>query len=83
MKSRFKRTNRIFRTLNIALLLGLATACGSDIGAPIGIAHAEEGIRIAAPAARIVEPKGPQVAVLARAIRIYFARRSEAGPSEE
>ncbi len=65
MKSHIKNTNRIFRTLNIALLLGLVTACGSDIGAPIGIAHAEEGIRIAAPAARIVEPKGPQVAVLA------------------
>jgi peptide-methionine (S)-S-oxide reductase len=55
----------VFRTLSIALLLGLATACGSDIGAPIGSAHAAEGIRIAAPSPSIAEPKGQQVAVFA------------------
>lgn len=53
------------RTASISLLLGLATACGSDFTSPIGVAHATEGIRISAPAVRIVEPKGAQVAIFA------------------
>lgn len=65
MKQHRDNSKRLFRTLNVALLLGLATACGSDIGTPIGSAHATEGIRIAAPAAGIVEPKAQQVAVFA------------------
>ena len=57
---------RLFvRMAGISLLLGLATACGSDFASPIGVAHATEGLRIAAPAARITEPKVPQVAVFA------------------
>ena len=65
MKQRRNAPKRVFRALNIVLLLGLATACGSDIGAPIGSAHATEGIRIAAPSASIAEPKAQQVAVFA------------------
>ena len=65
MKQRRNAPKRVFRALNIVLLLGLATACGSDIGAPIGSAHATEGIRIAAPTASIAEPKAQQVAVFA------------------
>ena len=65
MKQRRNASKRVFRALNIVLLLGLATACGSDIGAPIGSAHATEGIRIAAPTASIAESKAQQVAVFA------------------
>ncbi|MBL0925799.1 MAG: peptide-methionine (S)-S-oxide reductase MsrA [Sphingomonadaceae bacterium] len=48
----------------LAVLL-LATACGPEGSSPIGTAHAAEGIRIAAPTAQIVEPKGVQTAVFA------------------
>jgi len=65
MKQRRNAPKSVFHALNIVLLLGLVTACGSDIGAPIGSAHATEGIRIAAPAASIAEPKAQQVAVFA------------------
>lgn len=65
MKKGRKSPKRIFHTLNIALLLGLATACESNIGTPIGSAHATEGIAISAPATRITEPKAQQVAVFA------------------
>ncbi len=56
---------RFFRSLSIAAIVSLTAACGSDIGAAIGTAHAAEGIRIAAPATRLAEPKGQQVAVFA------------------
>ncbi len=60
------RTPKVFiRSIHVALLFGLVTACGSDFGSAVGIAHAEEGIRIAAPVAKIVEPKGTQTAVFA------------------
>lgn len=65
MTQRRNIPKNVLSTLKVALLLGLATACGSDIGAPIGNAHAAEGIRIAAPGARIAEPKTQQVAVFA------------------
>jgi len=65
MKSRYRTAKRIMHTLNAALLLALVTACGSDIGSPMGSAVAAEGLRIAAPAARIVEPKTQQVAIFA------------------
>ena len=65
MKNRYRTAKRIMHTLNAALLLALVTACGSDIGSPIGSAVAAEGLRIAAPAARIVEPKTQQVAIFA------------------
>ena len=59
------RHNRMFQAASIPLLLALATACGSDFASPVGIAQAAEGIRIAGPVARIVEPKGQQVAIFA------------------
>lgn len=65
MKSQHRTAKRIMHMLNAALLLGLVTACGSDVGTPIGSAVAAEGLRIAAPAARIVEPKTQQVAIFA------------------
>jgi peptide-methionine (S)-S-oxide reductase len=65
MKKVRNSPKRIFLTLNAALLLGLVTACGSDVGTPIGSAVAAEGLRIAAPAARIVEPNTQQVAIFA------------------
>lgn len=65
MKSRHSAAKHIIHTLNAALLLCLVTACGSETGTPIGSAHATEGLRIAAPVARIVEPKTQQVAIFA------------------
>lgn len=65
MKHLRNARKRLLRTVSISLLLGLATGCGSDFASPVGMAHASEGIRISAPAARIVEPKGTQVAVFA------------------
>lgn len=53
------------RLLPIAAVLAFTSACGSDFASPVGLAHAAEGIRIAAPAAPIVEPKGMQTAVFA------------------
>ena len=65
MKKVRNSPKRIFLTLNAALLLGFVTACGSDVVTPIGSAVAAESLRIAAPAARIVEPKTQQVAIFA------------------
>jgi len=65
MNSRHSAAKRLIRALNVVLLFGLMTACGFDAGTPIGNAHATEGLRIAAPAARIDEPKTQQVAVFA------------------
>ena len=65
MESRHSATKRLIRALNVVLLFGLVTACGPDVATPIGNAHANEGLRIAAPAARIAEPKTRQVAVFA------------------
>jgi peptide-methionine (S)-S-oxide reductase len=65
MKQPPTNSKRILRALNLVLLVGMAAACGTDIGTPIGSAHATEGIRISAPATRIVEPKGLQVAIFA------------------
>ena len=65
MKNRYRVTKGIMHMLNAGLLLGLVTACGADDEGPIGSAHATEGLRIAAPAERIVEPKIQQVAVFA------------------
>ena len=53
------------RLLPVAAALALTSACGSGASSFIGNAEAAEGIRIAAPAAKIVEPKGIQTAVFA------------------
>lgn len=63
---KFPCTNKLaMRLLPIAAIALLTSACGSDAMSPMGLAHAAEGIRIAAPAAPITEPKGMQTAVFA------------------
>jgi peptide-methionine (S)-S-oxide reductase len=63
---RFPRANKFaLRLLPVAATLALASACGPDAASPIAMAHAAEGIRIAAPAAPITEPKAMQTAVFA------------------
>lgn len=62
---KFPRTHKIALRLLPVAALALTAACGSETGSPIGMAHAAEGIRIAAPAAAITEPKGTQTAVFA------------------
>jgi peptide-methionine (S)-S-oxide reductase len=60
------RVNKLsLRLLPLAAALAFTSACDSDIVSPMGIAHAAEGIRIAAPSAPIVEAKGTQTAVFA------------------
>lgn len=54
----------LLRALPVAALL-FAAACGNETTSLIGTAEAAEGIRIAAPAAAIAEPKGTQTAVFA------------------
>lgn len=56
--------NKFVRALALSGL-ALVAACGSESSFPITTAHAAEGIRIAAPAASIVEAKGTQTAVFA------------------
>lgn len=51
--------------LPIAAVLSFAAACGPDATSPIAMAYAAEGIRIAAPTASIIEPKGTQTAIFA------------------
>lgn len=51
--------------LPIAAAFAFTAACGPEGTSPIASAHAAEGIRIAAPAAPNVEPKGTQMAVFA------------------
>ncbi len=59
----FPRVNKLSpRLLPVVAAMALTSACGSDV---VGMAHAAEGIRIAAPSAKIVEPKGTQTAVFA------------------
>lgn len=58
------RLSKLARNAAIASI-ALVAACGSESSFPVTTAHAAEGIRIAAPAAPIVEPKGTQTAVFA------------------
>jgi peptide-methionine (S)-S-oxide reductase len=53
------------RLLPVAAAFAFTTACGTEATSLIGTAEAAEGIKIAAPAAPIVEPKGTQTAVFA------------------
>ena len=60
------RTNKFgLRLLPVAAALAFTSACGTGATSLIGNAEAAEGVRIAAPAAPIVEPKGTQTAVFA------------------
>jgi peptide-methionine (S)-S-oxide reductase len=51
--------------LPVAAAFAFTAACGSEATSLIGTAEAAEGIKIAAPAIAIVEPKGTQTAVFA------------------
>ena len=62
----FSRANRpSLRLLPVTAALVFTAACGTDSASLIGTAEAAEGIRIAAPIAPVVEPKGMQTAVFA------------------
>ncbi len=65
MKMSHQPNKNFLRLLPIAAALAFTSACGTDATSLIGTAEAAEGIRIAAPAAAIVEPKGLQTAVFA------------------
>lgn len=65
MQRLFRKNKLAFRSLSLAAALALTAACGSEVASPLGTAHAAEGIRIAAPAVPIAEPKGTQTAVFA------------------
>lgn len=53
------------RSAAVAVAFAFTAACGSESTLSIPSAHAAEGIRIAAPVAKIVEPKETQTAVFA------------------
>jgi peptide-methionine (S)-S-oxide reductase len=55
----------LLRLLPVVVALAFTSACGTDATSLIGTAEAAEGIKIAAPAAAIVEPKSMQTAVFA------------------
>ncbi len=65
MKMSHQPSKFFLRLLPIAAALAFTSACGTEATSLIGTAEAAEGIRIAAPAAAIVEPKGAQTAVFA------------------
>lgn len=65
MKMSHQPNKNFLRLLPIAAALAFTSACGTDATSLIGTAEAAEGIRIAAPAAAIVEPKGLRTAVFA------------------
>lgn len=65
MKKSHSPNKFALRLLPIAAAFALITACGNQASSLIGTAEAAEGIRIAAPASTIVEPKGTQTAVFA------------------
>lgn len=55
----------VLRLLPVVAAFAFTGACGTEATSLIGTAEAAEGIKIAAPAAAIVEPKGTQTAVFA------------------
>lgn len=65
MKKPNQPSKFVRRLLPVVAAFAFATACGTEATSLIGTAEAAEGIRIAAPAAAIVEPKGTQTAVFA------------------
>ncbi len=65
MKKSFQPNKLLLRLLPVAAAFAFTAACGTDAPSLIGTAEAAEGIRIAAPAAPIIEPKGTQIAVFA------------------
>ncbi len=65
MKKLHQPNKFLLRLLPVAAALAFTSACGTEATSLIGTAEAAEGIRIAAPAAAITEPKGTQTAVFA------------------
>jgi peptide-methionine (S)-S-oxide reductase len=65
MKKSHQLNKLALRLLPLAAAIALTGACGSGATSLIGNAEAAEGIRIAAPATPIAEPKGMQTAVFA------------------
>ena len=65
MKKSHSPNKFVLRLLPVAVALALTAACGDQASSLIGTAEAAEGIRISAPSASIVEPKGTQMAVFA------------------
>jgi peptide-methionine (S)-S-oxide reductase len=55
----------LLRLLPVAAALAFTSACGTDATSLIGTAEAAEGIKIAAPAVPVTEPKGTQTAIFA------------------
>jgi peptide-methionine (S)-S-oxide reductase len=65
MKKPSQASKFVRRLLPVAAAFAFITACGTEATSLIGTAEAAEGIKIAAPAAPVVEPKGTQTAVFA------------------
>lgn len=65
MKTSRQPNKFLLRLLPVAAAFAFTAACGSEATSLIGTAKAAEGIKIAAPAITIVEPKGTQTAVFA------------------
>jgi peptide-methionine (S)-S-oxide reductase len=63
--SKFPPSRLLLRLLPLTAALAFTSACGTDTATLIGTAEAAEGIRIAAPAAPVIEPEAMQTAVLA------------------
>ena len=59
------KAKSLIRLAPFAVVFAVMTACGPEATSFIASAEAAEGIRIAAPAAAIVEPKATQTAVFA------------------
>jgi peptide-methionine (S)-S-oxide reductase len=53
------------RLLPVVAAFAFTAACGTEATSLIGVAEAAEGIKIAAPAAPVVEPTGTQTAIFA------------------
>ena len=65
MKKPPLQTKSFVRLAPLAIVFAIMAACGPETTSIISNAEAAEGIRIAAPAANIVEPEGTQTAVFA------------------
>lgn len=65
MKKSRQSNKFVRRLLPVAAAFAFTAACGTEATSLIGTAEAAEGIKIAAPAAAIAEPKGIQTAVFA------------------
>lgn len=65
MKKSRQSNKFVRRMLPVVAAFAFTGACGTEATSLIGTAEAAEGIKIAAPAAAIVEPKGTQTAVFA------------------